>query len=305
DMVSPKSGESFTLGSCKVELMTPSGDFSHEVNNTSIITKVTCGERSFLFTGDAEREEEEDILAQGLDISATVLKAGHHGSDTSSTYPFLREVMPEVVVISVGTGNEYGHPHEEVMSRFNDLGAQVYRTDESGHIVIHTDGESLTVSQRKGTKPQPTQFAMEENDAEDAVTGKENINKPEYEVPDDVAPEAQDEVKDEAVNTTESEPKQSQEAEKVSKEEDDSEPEESTEVAAGAVAQTGISQEAEENAIQQTEVKSEGKYIGNKNSKKLHLPTCGSLPKEQNRKYFTNAEEAYGMGYVGCKLCMG
>lgn len=82
-----------------------------------------------------EREEEQQILDKGYDLSATVLKVGHHGSRNSTTYPFLREIMPEYAVISVGKDNTYGHPTEDVLSRLGDAGAKVYRTDIQGDII--------------------------------------------------------------------------------------------------------------------------------------------------------------------------
>ena len=72
------------------------------------------GETKFLFTGDAEREAEQTVLNSGADLSATVLKVGHHGSENSTTYPFLREIMPKYAVISVGEDNSYGHPNQPV-----------------------------------------------------------------------------------------------------------------------------------------------------------------------------------------------
>ena len=78
-----------------------------------------------------------------------MLKVGHHGSSTSTTYPYLREVMPEYAVISCGKGNKYGHPHEETLSKLRDADVKVYRTDESGHIVIHSDGNDITVQTQK------------------------------------------------------------------------------------------------------------------------------------------------------------
>lgn len=139
----PEAGDSFSLGSAQVMVVGPISP-SDEPNNTSIVLKVTYGETSFLFTGDAEREEEQEILDAGYNLESTVLKVGHHGSNTSSSYPFLREVMPEYAVISVGRDNDYGHPSEEVLSRFRDLGAEVYRTDEMGHIVCSSDGKTVT-----------------------------------------------------------------------------------------------------------------------------------------------------------------
>lgn len=200
-----ENGEEFSLGSSEVTLYVPEGIDKDNLNNTSITARVECGDVAFLFTGDAEREAEEALLNSGADLRANVLKAPHHGSDSSSAYPFLREVNPEYIVISVGEDNSYGHPHKEVLSRYSDLGAEVYRTDRSGHIVMVTDGESITIS-----------------------TSKEN-DKPEEE--------------------------------------------------------------------------SEITYIGNKKSKKFHLPTCTSLPKEENRIYFDYLSDAIKMGYAPCKGC--
>ena len=147
--INPKSGTSFGFGSCNVQLFCPESESPDNLNNTSIMVKVVCGNNSFLFTGDAERYEEHDILSQGYDLSATVLKAGHHGSDSSSSYPFLRSAMPEYVVISCGKNNEYGHPHDNALSRFRDVGARTYRTDLQGDIIFKSDGNTITISTQK------------------------------------------------------------------------------------------------------------------------------------------------------------
>ena len=97
----------------------------------------------------AEREAEQVILDSGLPLSATVLKVGHHGSDTSTSYPFLREIMPQYAVISVGTGNSYGHPTEETLSRLRDAGVEVFRTDMQGDIVCSSDGKTVTVQPQR------------------------------------------------------------------------------------------------------------------------------------------------------------
>ena len=138
----PAPGDSFTLGSSSVEILGPVTEQGADVNNTSIVLKITYGDTAFLFTGDAEREEEQDLLACQYDLSADVLKVGHHGSKNSTTYPFLREVMPEYAVISVGEGNSYGHPTEDTLSRLRDAGATVLRTDLLGDIVITSDGKT-------------------------------------------------------------------------------------------------------------------------------------------------------------------
>ena len=126
-----------------------------ETNNTSIVLRVDFGGTSFLFTGDMETKAEKDLLDQGADLSATVLKVGHHGSDTSSSYSFLREVMPEYAVISVGENNDYGHPNDDVLSRLRDAGTTVYRTDEQGTIVAVSDGTTVTFTTGKDVAPTP------------------------------------------------------------------------------------------------------------------------------------------------------
>ncbi len=145
----PETDSSFNLGSSTVTFIGPVTENYDDINDTSIVTKITYEETSFLFTGDAERESEQDILEKGTDISADVLKVGHHGSENSTTYPFLREIMPEIAVISVGEGNKYGHPTEEALSRLRDADVKVYRTDMQGHIKITSDGKNLTVTTNK------------------------------------------------------------------------------------------------------------------------------------------------------------
>lgn len=120
-----------------------------DTNNSSIVLRVDLGDVSFLFTGDAERPEEQMLLNSGARLDATVLKVGHHGSDTSTTYSFLREIMPKVAVIPVGKGNSYGHPDDNPLSRLRDADVDVYRTDLQGDIVITTDGTDLRIRTEK------------------------------------------------------------------------------------------------------------------------------------------------------------
>lgn len=141
----PAPGKTLSLGSATVEFLGPVTEETEELNDTSIILKVTYGETSFLFTGDAERESELRTLDAGADVSATVLKVGHHGSSSSTSYPFLREASPEVAIISCGVRNDYGHPHDEVLSRLSDAGVSIYRTDEEGDIIVTSDGSEINV----------------------------------------------------------------------------------------------------------------------------------------------------------------
>jgi len=214
----PSEGESFMLGSASVQILGPQKDYD-DPNDTSIVMKVVYGETSFLFTGDAERTAEADILDAGYDLSSTVLKVGHHGSDTSTSYPFLREIMPEYAVIQVGEGNSYGHPTEDTLSRLRDADVKVYRNDLQGTIICVSDGHSVS-------------FTTEKN--ESAQTN-----------PTVVAPVVPDD-------------------------------------------------EDHEDA---------GEYIGNKNSKKFHLPTCKNLPAEKNRVYLSSRNEAIQNGFDPCGNC--
>ena len=137
----PRTGDRYTLGGATVTVLgVNSGE---DTNDTSIVLKVVLGEVSFLFTGDAERTAEQVMLDAGADLSATVLKVGHHGSDSSTSYPFLRSIMPLYGVISVGTDNEYGHPTREVLDRLEAAEVDVLRTDELGDIVFYTDGRTI------------------------------------------------------------------------------------------------------------------------------------------------------------------
>lgn len=138
----PEVGDAYELGSAEVKVLGVNG--GSDTNDTSIVLKVIYGETSFLFAGDAERDAEQAILDSGADLSATVLKVGHHGSDTSTTYPFLREIMPEYAVISVGEGNSYGHPTEDTLSRLRDADVEVFRTDLQGDIICTSDGRNVS-----------------------------------------------------------------------------------------------------------------------------------------------------------------
>lgn len=147
----PKAGDEFSLGGAQVRILGPT-DPQAEGNNSSIVLKVTFGDTSFLFTGDAEREEEQELLESGYDLESTVLKVGHHGSDTSTSYLFLRTVNPQYAVISVGADNTYGHPTEAVLSRLRDADVKTYRTDLQGTITAVSDGKKVTFLTEKNAE---------------------------------------------------------------------------------------------------------------------------------------------------------
>ena len=220
----PAPGDYLSFGGATMTVLGPVKSYA-DPNDTSIVVMVEYGTTRFLFTGDMETGAENDMLdywGEGFDWSADVLKVGHHGSDTSTSYRFLNEVMPQIGIISVGEGNSYGHPCEVPLSRLSQAGVTVYRTDELGHIIVTSDGTNVTAQWENGSaKP----------DAGDS-------SAPQQSKPQQTQPQGQ-------------------------------------------------------------------QYIGNKNSKKLHLPSCSSLPKEENRVYFDDYDAAIGDGYEPCSKCLG
>lgn len=119
------------------------------LNNYSAVLKLTYQDTSFLFTGDAEAEVEKELLASGTDLSSTVLKVAHHGSNSSTTTDFLQAVRPKIAVISVGKDNSYGHPSPKVLNRLEKANVQVFRTDVHGTVVLASDGQDVTVTTDK------------------------------------------------------------------------------------------------------------------------------------------------------------
>ena len=142
----PQIGSTFDLGKAKIETIYVGKD-SKNLNDSSIILKLTYGNVSFLFTGDTESDVEKTLLNK--DIESDVLKVAHHGSNTSSSSAFLKKVNPKYAIISVGAGNSYGHPKSVILDRLEKLGTKIYRTDELGTIIVTTDGEKIEVSNIK------------------------------------------------------------------------------------------------------------------------------------------------------------
>lgn len=122
------------------------GDDNGDRNNNSVVAKLSYSEIDFLFTGDMESKTEQKILDRQLE--AEILKAGHHGSKTSSSNEFLDVVKPETVIISAGLNNSYGHPHRPLIDRLKHYTDDIYVTYEKGHIVITTDGTDYSLDFR-------------------------------------------------------------------------------------------------------------------------------------------------------------
>lgn len=137
-----RAKQQFNIGGGKLTILGPVKK-PDSLNNASIISKFEFGESSFLFTGDAEKAAELSIISAKADISADVLKVGHHGSDTSSCKQFLSKIKPEYAVIEVGKNNTHGHPSSDVLGRLIDIGAEIHRTDLCGDITALTDGRKI------------------------------------------------------------------------------------------------------------------------------------------------------------------
>ena len=124
-------------GALRIEVLSPVSQTYEDMNNYSAVVKVTYGESEILFTGDAEKTVEQQLLSK--DLESEILKVGHHGSSTSSSKTFLQRVKPRYAVISCAKHNDYGHPHRETMTALGQLGCTVLRTDEMGTIVLDAD----------------------------------------------------------------------------------------------------------------------------------------------------------------------
>lgn len=145
-VISAKPGLTYALGEAEFEILGPVTNDAEDINSMSAVTKITFGDTSFLVTGDAEKDEELEIIDNGADLDCDVLRVGHHGSYTSSCKEFVSAVSPEVCVISCGENNDYGHPHDAAVKRLEKSTDEIYRTDICGDIVMTSDGKNIEIS---------------------------------------------------------------------------------------------------------------------------------------------------------------
>lgn len=160
----PSTGDMIAFDSeLKLEVLHANQE-ANDNNDASLVLKLTYGEVSFLFVGDAGIELENEILRDNVDVQATILKAGHHGSNTSSSAEFLQEVSPEVTILSYGEDNKYGHPHIEVTNELKAIGSEIYATAEVGHIIVNTNGIDYSVNgdEWNGNTSNPPVIAIEQ-----------------------------------------------------------------------------------------------------------------------------------------------
>lgn len=141
-------GMNFDIGEFEVTVLAYFPDAKNE-NDRSVITMAKIGDKKFLFTGDAEKATEADVLAEKLNIDCDVLKVGHHGSKSSSSEEFLKAASPEYAAISVGKDNSYSHPNSKTLASLRNCGAKIYRTDRDGDISFFVENSDIRVSTEK------------------------------------------------------------------------------------------------------------------------------------------------------------
>lgn len=142
-------GDVYDLGNAQLEIVAPNSDDYSDLNDISVVTILTHGDNKFIFTGDASKRSEKEMLQNGLLEDVDVLKVGHHGSDTATTQEFLDAITPEIAVIMCGVNNKYGHPCEETMDKLYDANIEVYRTDEEGTIHMVSNGSTIETTTEK------------------------------------------------------------------------------------------------------------------------------------------------------------
>lgn len=144
----PRTGETFDIGPLKIEVLHP-GSISGDLNEESISLLFTYGTHKFLFTGDAGKSEELEMMNSGFNVEADILQLGHHGSNTSTDPKFIKAVQPDIAIYSAGVDNSYGHPHAEVVSLVQSAGITLYGTDVHGTILVTTDGDTYTIETKE------------------------------------------------------------------------------------------------------------------------------------------------------------
>lgn len=143
NVIAAEPGETYSYGEMNMEIFAPLHDYD-DLNDMSVVSRISYGETSVMFMGDATSAVEKDLLSESTDYSATILNVGHHGSKTSSSEVWLEAVNPEYAVICCGLNNDYGHPNKVVTNRLEKLGIEFFRTDLLGTIVFESDSKEFT-----------------------------------------------------------------------------------------------------------------------------------------------------------------
>lgn len=153
DLTVPNVGDIYALGSATFQFLAPLQANSTVENNWSLILRITYGQTSFLFMGDAELSSEADLITlsheRQYELKSDLIKVGHHGGESSTSFVLLQAAKPKVAIISVGKNNTYGHPSDHTLERLQIAKAEIYRTDKHGHILCFSDGEEIRIQTEK------------------------------------------------------------------------------------------------------------------------------------------------------------
>ena len=143
NVIPAEAGMTYSYGEMNLEILAPLHGYDN-LNDMSAVSRVSFGETSVMFMGDASTAVEKDLLNTGKDFSSDIINIGHHGSKTASSQKWLEAVNPEFAVICCGAGNEYGHPHSVVTERLDNIGIEYYRTDLNGTVVFQSNSKEFT-----------------------------------------------------------------------------------------------------------------------------------------------------------------
>jgi competence protein ComEC len=170
-VTAPVAGTKYPLENAEFTILAPNSTYYPDLNDYSVMLRLTFGNTSFLFTGDGESPSEKEVLSKGYTIKSDVIKIGHHGSSSSTSSAFLDRVSPKYGVISVGKDNSYGHPQQETLTKLYDRNIQVFRTDEAGTIVAASDGAVIKFDKAASpVKPQAPPVVVEPPTEEETPT---------------------------------------------------------------------------------------------------------------------------------------
>lgn len=315
----PAVGDTYALGDAAFTILAPLDTYS-STNDSSIALMLTHGENKFLFTGDCSEDAEDDLVADGQNLSADVYQVGHHGSRYSSSQNLMDAVSPTYAVISCGEDNSYGHPSAEVLNRFRAMGIQVFRTDEQGSIVATSDGTDITWNCAPSDTWKAGESTMSASAASQGTSSKTDntVNSDIQKSSADknaAASKTQDTTT--IVNEPASDTQNASSANKATATDAQSAsatdsptisdtPKTAPADTAPSSSGTTVSGSSGSgtNPFETGTSPGAGLYIGNKNNGKLHRSTCNKLPKEKNQAIFDTREEAVAAGYNDpCKLC--
>lgn len=175
DYAEPRAGEVFDIGPLELFVLHPK-NLTGQLNEDSLSILFTYGEVSFLFTGDAYRQEERLMIERADDLQADFLQLGHHGSNTSSDPRFVEVVNPSYAIYSAGADNSYGHPHKEIVQLFQEKEITLYGTDVHGTIIVETDGITYNVTTERKGKIEQEKSQVDSDDQETDIKTDECID---------------------------------------------------------------------------------------------------------------------------------